>query len=538
MKRHNISRQILSTTLIGLLLQAGMAIAAKAPDWVKGSSSFYPQGQYLIGVGDGDTRDSAEQKAYTKIALIFKAEIAGKTQEWEKYLQVESKGKTQVERQVSIDQLTKVSTDKVLENAKIAETWFDEKAKLHYALAVIDRAQATTALKERITNLDTKAEEQMAEAGKTTDKLNKIKNFRRAIKTLMLREAYNTDLRIVNPKGTGIDPTISLVKATNEMEKLLREGFAISVEVSGSQAEMVRKSIIEGLNREGLSVQGAAAGGAGGGFEEIEEGPKKPDLLIKGEVVIWKADIPDPTWKYVRWCADFQVVETKGKKIMGAVAKSGKEGHLTVDEAALKAIRAMQPELISELAKNVANYIYGEAQEIKGTHMAACPKIEERKEEVRAEPAPARPAPGPTQPSPMGKQTPSPSLFSADEYLVGCGGDGAGWAHAGKMLTPPSAMKGEAEFLIYSGSNKGWSRDFCKIRPATSNDLAVGNKVVFFGGNGQEDIYLLPKDIPEARTGGWWYGGVITDLSLLGRGVIYIGEEKVKIDNIFIAIKE
>lgn len=537
MKRVNILVWVVSIILLGLWFSAPMAIAAKAPDWVKGSSALYPQEHYLIGVGDGDTRDSAEQKAYTKIALIFKAEIAGKTQEWEKYLQVESKGKTRVERQVSIDQLTKVSTDKVLENAKIAETWFDEKVKIHYALAVIDRAQATAALKERITNLDTKAEEQLAEASKTTDKLNKIKNFRRAIKTLMLRDAYNTDLRIVNPKGTGIEPTVSLVKVTNELEKLLREGFAISVEVSGSQAEMVRKSIIEGLNREGLSVQGAAGGG-GGGFEEIEEGPKKPDLLIKGEVVIWKADIPDPTWRYVRWCADFQVIEAKGKKIMGAVAKSGKEGHLTVDEAALKAIRAMQPELISELAKNVANYIYGEAQEIKGTPMAACPKIEERKEEVRAQPAPERPAPEPAPPPVMGKQTMPLALFSADEYLVGCRSSGTGFARAGKMLTPPSAMKGEAEFLVYSGSHKEWSRDFCKIRSATSSDLAIGNKVVFFGGDRPEGIISLPKDIPEARTGRWWYGGVITDLSLLARGVIYVGDDKVQIDNIFVATKE
>ncbi|MBI5745379.1 MAG: LPP20 family lipoprotein [Nitrospirae bacterium] len=538
MKRHNLLVWFVAILVFLSYVQAGMALAAKAPDWIKGSSAFYPQELYLIGVADGDTRDSAEQKAYTKIALIFKAEIAGKTQEWEKYLQTESKGKTKVERQVSIDQLTKVSTDKVLENAKIAETWFDEKANLHYALAVIDRAQATTAIRERITNLDSKAGEQLAEAGKTTDKLEKIKNLRRVIKTLMLREAYNTDLRIVNPKGTGIDPATSIVKVTNELEKLLKEGFNISVEVSGSQAEMVRKSILEGLNREGLSVQGAAAGGAGTGFEEIEEGPKKPDILIKGEVSIWKADIPDPTWKYVRWCADFQVIETKGKKIMGAVARSGKEGHLTVDEAALKAIRAMQPELISDLAKNVASYIFGEAQEIKGTSMAGCPKIEERKEEVRTQPAPEKPAVAPAPPPVMGGQMPPSVLFSADEYLVGCRGTGAGWANAGKMLTLPSAMKGEAEFLVYSGSRKLWSHEFCKIRPASSNDLAIGIRVVFFAGNHREGVYLTPKDLPEARTEGWYYGGVITDLSLIGRGVVYVGEDKVQIDNIFIATRE
>ena len=535
MKRHSLLVCFVSILVFCSYVQSGVALSAKTPDWIKGSNSFYPQELYLIGVGDGDTRESAEQKAYTKLALIFKAEITGKTQEWEKYLQTESKGKTNVERQVSIDQLTKVSTDKVLENAKIAEAWFDEKAKLHYALAVIDRAQATTAIRERITNLDSKAGEQLAEVGKTTDKLEKIKNLRRVIKTLMLREVYNTDLRIVNPKGMGVDPATSIVRVTNDLEKLLREGFLISVEVLGAQAEMVRKSIIEGLNREGMSVQGALAGG---GFEDIEEGPKKPDILIKGEVSIWMADIPDPTWKYVRWCADFQVIEIKGKKIMGVVAKSGKEGHLTVDEAELKSLRSMQPELISALAKDVASYIFGEAQEIKGTPMSACPKIEEHKEEVREQLAPEKPADAPVPPPVIGGQMPPLALFSADEYLVGCRRSGSGWARAGKMLTHPSARRGEAEFLVYSGRHRRWSHEFCKIRPAISNELVIGNKVVYFGGNRHEGVYLTPRDLPEARTEGWYYGAVITDLSLIGRGVVYVGKDKVQIDNIFIATRE
>jgi hypothetical protein len=63
----------------------------------------------------------------------------------------------------------------------------------------------------------------------------------------------------------------------------------------------------------------------------------------------------------VRWCSDFEVVEPAGQRVVGAVSRGGKEGHLTEREATAKALRVIQKEFSTDLARAVAAHIYGEA---------------------------------------------------------------------------------------------------------------------------------------------------------------------------------
>ena len=111
-----------------------------------GASSEYPSAQYLTGVGQGDNRAVADDQAYAALAPIFKAEISAHSQDWESYLVVEQRGTSHDERRLTLDQLTRVSTDKVLENAKILDRWYDAGKGLYYALGGMHRAQVETAL--------------------------------------------------------------------------------------------------------------------------------------------------------------------------------------------------------------------------------------------------------------------------------------------------------------------------------------------------------------------------------------------------------
>ena len=87
-------------------------------------------------------------------------------------------------------------------------------------------------------------------------------------------------------------------------------------------------------------------------------------MLIIGEAAIWKADIPDPKWRYVRWCADFQLIDAKNGKTFGNISRSGKEGHLTLSEAENKAMSVMQKEIVSAITGQAANFVYGEANSL------------------------------------------------------------------------------------------------------------------------------------------------------------------------------
>ncbi|MGQ0667666.1 MAG: LPP20 family lipoprotein [Nitrospiraceae bacterium] len=337
------------------------------PGWVDGASLDYPPGQYLTGVGQADSRSAATDQAYAAVARIFRAEVAAQAKDWESYLVVEQRGASSTERRLTLDTVTKVTTDKTLENVGIADTWYDSKKDLHYALAVMNRSQTETALMERMAMLDQAVESDVIESRQTTDKLAKVRCLRRAGKNLVLREAYNADLRVVRPTGQGATAVYRVGELSAELERFLATNLVIAVRVTGDHVEPVQRALTEGLIREGLHVTA----------ETANMGDRAPELLLRGTVRLFPVEVTDPQFKYVRWCSDFDVVEVAAGRVVGAVARGGKEGHLTEREATAKTLRVIQQEFSTDVAKAIAAHIFGEvALPTPPAMPAGCPRSE------------------------------------------------------------------------------------------------------------------------------------------------------------------
>lgn len=330
--------------LLILLLLTDIALA-KPPVWVEGQSTRFPAVLYLVGVGQGSSRDGANASALATIAKIFRAKIEQQTNDWEKYLQIESRGKTQIEQKKTMELLTRVSTDKVIEGVQIVETAQD--GPVYYALAILDRLQATASLTERITDMDENIHEAVHLARNAPDKISRIKNYKRAINTFLLRNAANTDLQIVSIKGMGIPSPLSLMEIAQEFDEWLSKNFLIDVKVAGVHGPVVQKAVIEALLREGFPVNG-----------EKQTGPE-PDLLVRGDVVLSPLTLPGKAFKYVRWCVDLTISETKGNKIVGVLTKSGREGHISASEVEARAIRAIPRAIMTDIGGRIAEYFTG-----------------------------------------------------------------------------------------------------------------------------------------------------------------------------------
>lgn len=346
------------------LLVPACAAVPVAPDWVAGTKAgAYPDEQFLIGVGQAESKPVAEDRAYAAVARVFKVEVTSQAKDWESYLTLEKRGNVQTERRLTLDSVTKVSTDKVLENVKIAETWHDRQTGLYSALAAMNRAAAQASFRNKIVELDEAIARDVKDARGAADKYLKVRGLRRAIRTLIARDTYNSDLRVVTG-GRGVAADYSVAGLTGELEKLLNESIVVAVEVTGDQAETVRQAVMEGLAREGLPVTARGASGNGG----------NADLLVRGEARLWPADLPDPRFRYVRWCADFVIVNQGDQRVLGSVARSGREGHLNIPEATGRALKALQQEVSSALAKSLAEHIYGDPPSDAVPPQAACPK--------------------------------------------------------------------------------------------------------------------------------------------------------------------
>ncbi|MFZ3012635.1 MAG: LPP20 family lipoprotein [Nitrospira sp.] len=337
------------------------------PGWVDGRSVDYPSSQYLTGVGQADTRINAEDQAYAAVARIFKAEVAAQAKDWESYLVVENRGVSNTERRLTIDSVTKVSTDKVLENVRIVDVWYDSERRVYYALSMMNRSQAEASLMEKVVALDRTIDTDVTESRQALDKLAKVRALRRAGRNLVLREVYNADLRVIRPSGQGTPSAYQVNELSGELEQFLATNLVLAVQVSGDHAEPVGRALAEGLIREGLRVTTRMEGEEGGA----------PELIVRGTVRLFPIEVRDPHFKYVRWCSDFEVVEPGTRRVVGATAHGGREGHLTEREATAKTLRVMQQSLSSDVAKAIAAHIFGEiVLPETATMPASCPREE------------------------------------------------------------------------------------------------------------------------------------------------------------------
>lgn len=376
------SRRVARALLIGLL--GGLALTGCAwfggkakPAWVEGVGAEFPSAQYLLGEGQSASKSAATDQAYAAVARIFKAEVAAQAKDWESYLLFESRGAATAERRLTLDTITNVSTDKVLENVQVLDAWYDASKGLHYVLAGMHRGQGETALLEKMRALDRTIESDLTDARQTADKLAKVRHLRRAARNAVMRDAYNADLRVVRPSGQGHPAAYHVNDLTNELDRFLATNLVVAIEVAGDHAEPIERALTEGLIREGLHVTHRAANGDG----------VAPELLVRGTVRIWPIAVGDPQFKYARWCSDFEVLESVSQRVVGAVSRGGKEGHLSDREAAAKALRVIQQEFSLDLAKAIASHVFGEAPlpDSKASS-AGCPR-----DSLPAAPVPATP---------------------------------------------------------------------------------------------------------------------------------------------------
>ena len=357
--------------ILGSIFLFGCAWGPSKPAWIDGVSPDYPSGQYLTGVGQGDNRAVADDRAYAALARVFKAEVSAQSKDWESYVVVEQRGTSHDERRLALDQLTRVSTDKVLENAKIVDRWYDAKRNLYYALGGMHRAQAESALMERLTDLDHSVQSDVEEAHQTSDKLAKVRALRRASRNLVLRETYNADLRVIRASGQGTAAAYRVQDLIRELEDYLSANLVLVVNVTGDHVEPVERALTEGLVKEGLHVATMSSGTDAA----ASASHANPELLVRGMVRVWPIDVRDPQFTYVRWCSDFEVVDLAGQQIVGAISKGGKEGHLSEREATAKVIRVMQQDLSSDVAKAIAAHVYGESElPTEAVRPAGCPR--------------------------------------------------------------------------------------------------------------------------------------------------------------------
>ncbi|MBW2333036.1 MAG: LPP20 family lipoprotein, partial [Deltaproteobacteria bacterium] len=314
--------------------------------WVDGDSIQYPSSKYLTGVGYDPDRKLAEDKARAEIAKIFVSKIDSRTRTYQDYLKITSKGRSKTEEIFSIQDITSVSTQKVLSGVRIAQVYQETGTRpIFYALAVLDRDQSAKILGYKIQELDQDIHQLLSRAKGEEDLLAKVKCLKQSVQKFVIREAYDTELRIVSRTGKGISSSIHFAEIKGRLESILLRDFLIGVSVKGSRADEVQDALVQGLNQQGFS---------------ISQDLNRVNVLVRGNVEIKPLKRGTSEWKYVQWRAYFDMVDKKCGSVFGSVNKTGRQGHLSLQQAENRAVRNIRKVLITEIAGEMKRYIFSQ----------------------------------------------------------------------------------------------------------------------------------------------------------------------------------
>lgn len=320
------------------------ATREKRPDWVDGESARYPSSKYLIGVGHGSDRQSAEDNARSEIAKIFYSKVESQTRIYQEYVQTKSKGKSVHAESLDIEQISRVSTQKVLSGVRISQIYRETKPDpIFYALAVLERDRSAAVLEQKIQGLDQEIQSLLADAAREQDTLVKIRYLKQSLRSHILREAYDAELRIVNQSGDGITPPIHFTEIKRRLEAILLRDYLFGVLIKGSRAEEIREALVQGLNQQGFSVS---------------EDLSRTHVVVKGTIDIKALNRGTSEWKYVEWRAHLDLVDRRNDVVIGSVNETGKEGHTSLGQAEDRAVRIIRKALGVSIAREMTRYIF------------------------------------------------------------------------------------------------------------------------------------------------------------------------------------
>jgi hypothetical protein len=355
--------------VVGALVLSGCSFqnTPPPPDWILTPQKAYPTDRFLVGIGEGSTRDQAEKRAYAAVARIFSANIQARSLDQESYSLTETNEQSSTHRTLRIDHETRVTTTKLIENVRVLDAWYRALDQQFFVLAGLDRHHTETLLVERLGDLDTTIERLIGQGRSHPQKLHRIQGYKQALVLLQQRKGMNADLRVIRASGAGISSAYTGSQVQREFMDFVATHLVISVGIQGENHEELERAIEEGLKREGLLASAREQDSL------IAETPA--DISISGTGRLWTVDLPDPLFRYVRWCGDVQIRETESARLVGVISRSGREGHITENEARVRASKVMQEVISREVARLLTQSVFSPEPELFNSQNIpnACP---------------------------------------------------------------------------------------------------------------------------------------------------------------------
>lgn len=212
---------LFSSIFLSACLPTASVVNTKGPDWLKGESSSYPNSQYVVASGSASDAETAQKRAQANLAKVFELRIRESATTTQDVQSHRENGVESVNSSQRINSQINVSTDKLIEGARIAEQWQNPEDRTYYALAVLDRHQAGNSIRSEIERLDNETALKLKKAESEHDSLLKVADIESAISSQDQRAALQKTLKVIDLNGRGMPARWSRAELSASLQTAL-----------------------------------------------------------------------------------------------------------------------------------------------------------------------------------------------------------------------------------------------------------------------------------------------------------------------------
>ena len=253
----------LITGLLSIFQVACVAAPTKVasgpkPDWVDGDAGFYPNSKFMTATGSASNAERAKDRALANLSKIFETQIREhSTTKSDTRVHIED-GRENYTKDHHLAQQISVRTDKVIQGARIAETWHDKTVFVYHSLAVLDRRQAGNNLRQEMNRLDEETETELNRSRSQRDPLLAMAALDKALALQQQREVLQKTLKVIDLSGRGSPSQWNMADLRGQLESKL-QALRFSAAVDNDPIGRLDQALRSAMGNAGFPASNSAS---------------------------------------------------------------------------------------------------------------------------------------------------------------------------------------------------------------------------------------------------------------------------------------
>jgi hypothetical protein len=308
------------------------------PQWIDSPDAVYNRSAFVTGVGFGSSRDLAEKNAFAALSFVFRQTLQADQRITTSYQEAVKNGITAdwTENTSGVSAIN-TSTEMELVGAEIRDTW--SEGGNFYAVAVMEIPKTTRLYTQMIQDNQKIIDTLVDIPSSDRNSMDNLARFEFAATIAEVNKIFANVLSV-------IDAPIPEGMKRPEDYRLEASAIMNTIPVTVT-VENDRDGRIKGAFTSALSSAGFRTGGTSSRYQ------------LQGRLSFSEVQLPSQgTNKFIRYLIDGNFVDTSTGDILFPYSINGREGHISLPEAEIRALGAAERKIREDYIDTLSTYLY------------------------------------------------------------------------------------------------------------------------------------------------------------------------------------